>query len=254
MPSTPSPLLRAELQALGENLSTWGDTRLNEALKRLEEGIAQVFTHTVSGNYTLASSNYVQDEARSAVLVLTGAPGATHKITIPGTTKTYFVANKTNAAQTIGTAGGAAASVPAGRFRWVYCDGTDTFSDDPSISQLPKPTGNIDMSSTYTFTNLPDAVSDQQPATKKQVDAVRTYAAGIANKGVLANGSTVGRFLKWYGDPDLGGAGWAESDLPALINGVNTTVSGDMTGGPMAVNVDLETPTDFLFALSIARP
>jgi hypothetical protein len=253
LPSTPSPLLRAELQALGENLSTWGDTRLNEALKRLEEGIAQVFTHAVSGNYTLASSNYVQDEARSAVLVLIGAPGATYKITIPGTTKTYFVANKTNAAQTIGTAGGTSATVRAGMVTLVYCDGTDTFAVDPTLDKVKAAAANVSLNSRK-ITDLADATADQDAATKKQVDAVRAYAAGIANKGVLANGSTVGRFLKWHGDPDLGGAGWAESDLPALINGVNTTVSGDMTAGTMAVNVDLETPTDFLFALSIARP
>ena len=248
MPSTPSTRLRAELQALGENLSTWGDTRLNEALKRLEEGIAQVFTKAVTGNYTLVSSNYIADEARAAVLVLTGSPGATFKITIPGVTKTYFVINKTNAAQTIGTSGGAVASVPAGRYRWVYCDATDTFTDDPSISQLPKPTGNIDMSSLYTLTSLPDATTAQQPATKAQLDVVQAYAAGIANSGILAPGTVSGQFLKWNG------TAWAQDAIPPLVPGTNTTVTGSFTAGTMAVNVDLTTPTDFLFALSIARP
>ncbi len=240
MPSTPSPLLRAELQALGENLSTWGDTRLNEALKRLEEGIAQVFTKVVTGNYTLASSNYVQDEARSAVLVLTGTPGATHKITIPSVTKTYLVANSTNASQTIGTAGGAAATVRAGLITLVYCDGTDTFAADPTLDKIKAAAANVSLNSKK-ITDLADATADQDAATKKQVDAVRAYAAGIANKGVLANGSTVGRFLKWYGDPDLGGAGWAESDIPALINGAGTIVSGSFTDGDMAVDVDTGT-------------
>ncbi len=258
MPSTPSTRLRAELQALGENLSTWGDTRLNEALKRLEDGIAQVFTKAVTANYTLTASNYVADEARAAVLVLTGTPGATFKITIPGVTKTYFVINKTNAAQTIGTSGGAVASVPAGRYRWVYCDATDTFTDDPSISQLPKPTGNIDMSSVYTFTNLPDGVAAQSPTTKAQLDALKAYAQGLSNSGILAPGSVDGKFLQWSAALQ-----WHEASVPTLVPGTNTTVSGNFDAGTMAVNVDLSAITtaitalqafdDFNLALTVSR-
>ena len=49
MPSTPSNRFRLELQASGENLNVWGAPKLNEALKRLEEGVAGRAAYALSG-------------------------------------------------------------------------------------------------------------------------------------------------------------------------------------------------------------
>lgn len=232
MPSTPSPRLRAELQALGENLSTWGDTRLNEALKRLEEGIAQVFTKAVTGNYTLVSANYIADEARAAVLVLTGTPSATYKITIPGVQKTYFVANNTNADQTIGTAGGSLGTVRTGQFTIVYCDGTNTYAADPTLDQIKAPAATVDIANQW----LDRVKAGTQPGhaiNYTQLQAVYAYAAGIANSGILAPGTVDGKFLQWSAALQ-----WHEASIPPLVAGSGTTVTGSFDAGTMAVNVD----------------
>lgn len=142
MPSSPSSRLRVELQALGENINSWGDTRLNEALKRLEEGIAKVLPVAIAGsNVTLALSNYIEDEARSAVLVLTGTPGATRKVVIPLVQKLYLVRNSTDADQQIGAATGAVATIRQGKWGWVYCDATNTQTYDPEFNDLKAPSG-----------------------------------------------------------------------------------------------------------------
>lgn len=178
MPSAASTRLRVELQAIGENLNSWGDTRLNEALKRLEEGIAKVLSVTVAGsNVTLTSSNYIEDEARSAVLVLTGTPGATRQIIIPLVQKVYLVVNNTNADQTIGGATGALATIRQGKTGLVYCNATDTFTYDPRISDLRAPNANVAFGSNR-LTGVADPVDNQDAATKAWV--VATYASAVA--------------------------------------------------------------------------
>lgn len=235
MPSTPSTRLRAELQALGENLSTWGDTRLNEALKRLEEGIAQVFTKAVTGNYTLVSANYIADEARAAVLVLTGTPSATYKITIPGVQKTYFVANKTDAAQTIGTSGGVVATVRAGFFRLVYCDGTDTFAGDPTLDTIKAPVAAVSLNS-QKITSLAAGTVPADGVNYQQWLDLKAYAQGLSNSGILAPGTLDGTFLRWSAALQ-----WHEATIPPLVPGTGTTVAGAFTSSDMAVNVDVGT-------------
>lgn len=133
MASTASPLLGIELQALGENDGTWGQPRLNEALKRLEEGVAKVQALTITADYELDVQNFIEDEARSAVLALTGTPGTTYTITIPQREKVYLVYNGTDANQLIGASGGDTATLIAGAATLVWCDGTDTFAG-PSTS------------------------------------------------------------------------------------------------------------------------
>ena len=47
MPSSPSSRIRAELQASGENLNTWGAPKLNEVVKRLRD--AKLLARSASG-------------------------------------------------------------------------------------------------------------------------------------------------------------------------------------------------------------
>lgn len=169
MPSTPSTRLRVELQPLGSNLATWGDPNLNEALKRLEEAISDVVPLTVTGNYTLTSQNFIADEARGAVLKLSGSPGATYKQTIPAVEKTYWVYNGTNADQTIGTSGGTAATVRTGRLTFLFCDGTDCFASDPTLDQIKAAAADVSLNS-HKLTNVTDPTSAQDAATKHYVD------------------------------------------------------------------------------------
>lgn len=122
MPSTYTASLRIEQQAAGENLNSWGEPKLNNALSRLEKGIAGRASIVLSGGtYTLTASNTTDDEARNSVLALTGASGT---IIIPSVPKLYRVENAATGAATISTGAGAAVVVDPGDVVDVHCTGS----------------------------------------------------------------------------------------------------------------------------------
>lgn len=102
MPSTYDPLLRLELQATGENATTWG-IKTNTNLDLLAESIAGAINLNVagSGDYTLSTANGAEDEARQAILVLTGLLTGNRNIIVPSSPKNYTVINNTTGAFTV---------------------------------------------------------------------------------------------------------------------------------------------------------
>ena len=117
MPSTPESNLRLELQATGENATTWG-TKTNSNLELLSQAIAGAANVDVggSGNYTLVASNYASDEARAATLVLTGTLTGNRDVIVPTTPKHYTVLNQTTGAftLTIRQSAGTGVAIPSG--------------------------------------------------------------------------------------------------------------------------------------------
>ena len=73
MPSTYDSLLRLELQATGENENTWGE-KANTNFELLGVAIAGHVSAAIggSGNYTLSTANASTDEARRALITLSG--------------------------------------------------------------------------------------------------------------------------------------------------------------------------------------
>jgi hypothetical protein len=80
-----------------------------------------------NANYTLTSFNGVTDEARNAVLVVSGSNSAVRDVIPPVVEKLYTVVNNTSggfAIRVIG-ASGTGVSIPPGITTLVYCDGTN---------------------------------------------------------------------------------------------------------------------------------
>lgn len=184
MPSSASTRLRAELQARGENLSTWGAPRLNNVINRLEEAIAAAVTITITtADYTLSTNNYDADEARNQALILAGTPAATHKVIIPAVQKTYWVYNTSGKDHTIGTSAGVSPTVRNSRLTFVFCDATDCHVFDPTLDSILAPTGDVSLNS-HKLTNVLDPAAAQDAATKNYTDAgdaaVHAFAAGLA--------------------------------------------------------------------------
>jgi hypothetical protein len=78
-------------------------------------------------NYTLTSFNGVTDEARNAVLVVTGTNNAVRDLIPPVVEKLYIIANNTTggfAIRVIG-ASGTGVNIPNGATQVVYCDGAN---------------------------------------------------------------------------------------------------------------------------------
>jgi microcystin-dependent protein len=126
MPSTAESNLRLELQATGENATTWG-TKTNSNLELLSQAIAGAANVNVggSGNYTLVASNYTSDEARAATLVLTGLLTGNRDVIVPTTPKHYTVLNQTTGAftLTIRQSAGTGVAIPVGASQ-IVCTST----------------------------------------------------------------------------------------------------------------------------------
>ena len=170
MPSVYSPRLRTEQQALGENLNSWGYPRLNDVLLRLEEAISDVQPLTITGDRTLSIANAVADEARSAILNLTGSPAADFLITAPAVEKSYWVRNATSKIASLKAAGGGlTALVRPGRLTFVFTDGVDFYASDPTLDQIRAVAADLDMAG-FSIVNLATPLVPGAAANKSYVD------------------------------------------------------------------------------------
>lgn len=127
MPSSFTNLLKLELPATGELTGLWGQT-VNDAITTpVSEAIAGTQSITIGGSdYTLSNGNgSASNEARKAVIIATGSPGADRNVICPATSKLYLFINNTNAVMTLKTASGTGVAVSVGLKKLLYCDGTN---------------------------------------------------------------------------------------------------------------------------------
>lgn len=249
MASTASTSLRLELMANGENDTTWG-TKMVTNQNILDSAIAGTTTiSTTGGTTTLTNVDYVDDQAKKAVIDVSGVLVSNATIVIPNTSRLYRVFNRTSGAftLTLKTASGSGILVTQSTVVEIYCNGSDvvryasplsdyvtgapaTASGAAASAVSVTPTGNLSSTNAQAAlaeiqgdvdsinTNL---VSNYQP---KDVDL--TAIAGLA--------STKGNMI-------VGGAsGW--SSLSVGTDGyVNVADSASATGTKWAALVPVGT-------------
>ena len=159
MASTYTTSLKIQQIANGEQAGTWGSTT-NTNWTLMEQAVAGVQTITMSNaNYTLSNLNGTLDEARNAVLYVTGTNSGIYQVVAPLVTKTYIVSNQTTGgyAITIGGASGSVITVANGVSTLVYCDGTNFYSGvsglsgNQIISGNLTVTGSVSVGANYSF-------------------------------------------------------------------------------------------------------
>ena len=128
MATTYSNSLKIALIGDGDQAGIWGQTTNTNLGTLIEEAITGVTSIVMSNaNYTLTDFNGVSNEARNAVLVVTGANSAIRNVIPPVVKKLYTVVNNTSggfAIRVIGAAG-TGVLVANGTTQNVYCDGTN---------------------------------------------------------------------------------------------------------------------------------
>jgi hypothetical protein len=129
MPSTFSTKLRLELQATGENRTTWG-SKANQVFNMIEASVAGVSTIAMGNtNHTLTTANGTADEARNAILICTGANTAVRTLTIPAVSKTYIIRNATTGGFAVTISNGTnSVSLSNGNWSLIWTDGTSIYS------------------------------------------------------------------------------------------------------------------------------
>ena len=205
--STYSPSLRIELIASGTQSGTWGVTTNNNLGDLIEQAIAGVTTVDVTGaDVTLTALNGITDQARSAVLNVTGSNVVTRNIIIPNNPKVYIVTNNTSQIVGIKTASGAAFSCAAGTQTTLYCDGSDVVKGPVNIAYSGALTGG-----TASFTSV-------------------TYS------GALTGGTADFTNIDYSGALTGGTADFTNIDYSGALTGgtadfTNIDYSGALTGG-----------------------
>jgi hypothetical protein len=141
MASTYSTSLKLELIGQGEQSGTWGLTTNNNLGALVEQAITGVQTISMANTtYTLTSYDGAVDEARNAVLVLSGTNYAPQNLIAPAVEKVYIVNNISGNTVNIKTSSGNAVAISNSVTTQVYCDGTNFYSVAPSLNNV---TGNF---------------------------------------------------------------------------------------------------------------
>lgn len=140
MASTYSSSLKLTLIGDGDQSGIWGQTTNTNLGTLVEQAITGVQGITMSdANYTLTNFNGVSDEARNAVLVVTGTNNAVRDLIPPVVKKTYIVANNTTGGFAIRVIGatGTGVNIPNGSTAIVYCDGVNfVLANTPSTNGI----------------------------------------------------------------------------------------------------------------------
>lgn len=152
MVTSPSNYGGYPTQEAGTNLNSWGTDAtagLNNAIQQMSEGIHGVVTHTVTGDFTMTSSNYVTQQNRQPGHILAGSPSAAFVVTLASVKSRFLVHNKSGQTATIKTSGGSETiTLATGQGVSIICDGTDCYATGPiNLDDLGAPTSSVSMGS-----------------------------------------------------------------------------------------------------------
>lgn len=195
--STYSTSLQIQLIANGDQSGIWGTTT-NTNWNLVEQAIAGVQAITMlNADYTLTVVNGASDEARNAVLVVTGTNSDVRKIVAPLVPKTYLVCNNTTGGYsiTIGGSTGSVATILNGSKQLVYCDGTSFYSASVpytgytgtgSVVLATSPTITTPTISSPTLTGTPVAPTASPGTNTTQIATTAFVTAATGTLGTMS--------------------------------------------------------------------
>jgi hypothetical protein len=192
MPSSYTTSLRLTLPATGELSGQWGTTVNTGITELVDSAVAGTTTISTWGGagvpYTLSNNSGTADEARRMFIVATGTPGEAKNVICPAVSKFYVFRNDTTGgfALTLKTSGGMGIAVPAGQYKFLYCDGTNVVDAFNSAGALTL-SGALSVGGTSTLSALTASTALALNASKEVVSVTNT---GSGNN-VLATSPTL---------------------------------------------------------------
>jgi len=162
MATTYNNNLRIAEIGTGDQAGVWGNTTNYNLATLLTEAITGVTNITISGTQALSALDGVTDEARQAILILGGTPGADFTLYTPPVNKTYIVKNNTGRTATITAAASAnsttaqtgtvaSVTIPTGQTGLVYCAYNATTSKWDFYSGVDRIYGNLSVTGNGAF-------------------------------------------------------------------------------------------------------
>jgi hypothetical protein len=242
MPSTYSPDLRIELIGNGEQTGIWGSTTNTNLGTLLEQSIAGITNLSVTtANQALIAYNGVEDEARSAVLVITTTTAADFNIYVPPSPKMYAVRNNTSYTATIyastalgnTTAAGVGVAIPTGVSVLIRTDGVNV------SEQLNQIVGTLNVGGTLTAQTNQTVqgsltVNDSAFLGRSQTATISVAAPAVVTVAASPLNGTAVRFTT----TSLLPAPLTTTTTYYVINRTATTFQVSLTSGGSAVDTN----------------
>jgi len=215
MASSYSTSLKLELIGSGDQSGTWGTTTNTNLGTLLEQAIVGQTTITMANaDYTLTDYNGASDEARNAVIIISGSQNATYNVICPAAQKLYIITNSLSASATayFKPVGGSALSILNGRTVLAYCTG----------SAMVELSGSVLSTSA---TNIAGGIASQIPY-QSAAGATSFIANGTTGQVLKSNGTSV---ATWVDQSTLAaGTATTATNATQITNagGWNVTPSG----------------------------
>jgi hypothetical protein len=182
----------------GTEANTWGDVVNDEITALIEEAVAGGETIDVTGgNVTLTDTDGVANQARNAILLVTGTPGVSTNIVAPSKSKIYLVKNGSNAAVVLKGSATTGVSIPTGVEAICFWNGSDfeiagligpASSTDNAIARFDSTTGKIIQNSGVTIDDS-NNVSGVAQLNITTLDATNIEVTNIKAKDGTASAS-----------------------------------------------------------------
>jgi len=197
MASTYTTRIRLNKQGTGDNDSTWGTVLNDEVIDLTDFAIAGYTTISLAGgDVSLTANDGAADEARSAMLELTGTLTGDTGVYLPsGITKSYIVKNNTSGSfnATVLIDGGTGTAVPQGGSIIVMTDGT-TVTDAVDTTALGLGTAATLNFGTSVNELIPVSSADVRyvaVSTDSTITGAKTFTSKVIGNGAQAYSNPV---------------------------------------------------------------
>jgi hypothetical protein len=196
-------------------------------------------------NLTLTNTAYVSNQARNAVVNLTGALTGNRNVVVPTANKLYLAKNSTSGGfnVTFKTAAGTGVAIAPGTAQWVYCDGTNVVQGLSGTLAAQAASSVAITGGTITgLTSLTLASGAATPATN---DAAALGTTSLSWSDLcLASGATL-NFANgnWVATHTSGILTVGTGDLRVTTAGTNTASVVTVGGTQTLTNKTLTSPT-----------
>jgi len=215
----------------GDLAGTWGQTTNTNICTLLEQAITGVIGITMTdANYTLSNINGTSDEARNAVIVVSGTNTAIRTVYTPynsGSSKLYTFFNNTTGGYAIqiqaansGTPTGNYVTIPSGVTAAVYFDGINFYS------AITGSAGNFTVNGTLTATGVTDTGA-LSVGGNLSVTGTSTMTGATVLTGAVS-GAGINAYLA--SPPAIGGTAPAAGAFTTVTASSTVTATGAVTG------------------------
>ena len=183
----------------GTEAGTWGDT-VNDAITALvEEAVAGGETIDVtSGDVTLTSTAGTANQARNAILLVTGTPGTSRNVIAPSSSKVYIVRNGSDGAIVLKGSATTGVTIPVGVEALCFWNGSDfeiagmtgpSSATDNAIARFDGTTGKVVQNSVVTIADSTGDISGVGQLNATTLDATNLEVTNIKAKDGTAAAS-----------------------------------------------------------------